>query len=124
MPSRANALKTIKVGDVIFGLGTGGQEKLLLVHDVDQAGFSARHITTQTTLRFDRNGKTRLDADGGQCTIRSTAVLPPKDHAVAIGLDQKMGSPRTYPDTKLSKAEIELLLTHGAYFKAHVLPQE
>ena len=124
MPSRASALKAIKVGDVIFGLGASGQEKLLLVHEVDQAGFSARHITTQMTFRFDQNGKTRLDADSGQCTILSTAVLPPKDHAVAIGLDQKMGSPRAYPATKLSKAEIQLLLTHGAYFKAHMLPQE
>lgn len=123
MPSRAQALNAVKVGDVIFGLGAGGQDKLLLVYKADKAGFSARHVTTQMTFRFGRDGKTRVYADGGFINIVSTARLPPDMHEVALGLDRKWAARPEYPDTILSKAEIQLLLTHKDFFKSHLLPQ-
>jgi hypothetical protein len=39
MSSRDQALGELRVGDVIFGVGAGGQEKLLLVLEVGQKGF-------------------------------------------------------------------------------------
>lgn len=123
MASRDQALGEIRVGDVIFGVGAGGQEKLLLVYEVDQKGFLARHVTTQMSFSFDRDGKTRPDADGGFVNVVSTARLPPEMYDVALGLDRKWAARPDYPETILSKAEIELLLTYAAFFRASPLPQ-
>ena len=123
MSSRDQALGELRVGDVIFGVGAGGQEKLLLVFEVGQKGFSARHVTTQMPFSFGRDGKTRVDADGGFVTIVSTARLPPEMHEVALGLDRKWAARPDYPDTVLSKAEIDLLLKYAAFFRANPLPQ-
>ncbi len=124
MSSRDQALSAVRVGDIIFGLGAGGQEKLLLVYEVDQDGVSARHVTTQMSFRFGRDGKTAVDADGGFVTIVSTARLPPEMYGVALGLDRKWAGRPDYPDTILSKAEIELLLKYAAFFRAHPLPPD
>ncbi|MBE0580999.1 hypothetical protein [Devosia sp.] len=121
MSFRDQALSAVRVGDVIFGLGAGGQEKLLLVYEVDQSGFLARHVTTQMSFRFGRDGKTSVNADGGFVTIVSTARLPQEMYEVALGLDRKWAARPEYPDTVLSKAEIELLLKHAAFFGAHPL---
>jgi hypothetical protein len=122
MPSRTQALNAIKVGDVIFGLGAGGQEKLLLVYRADSSSFSARHVTTQMTFRFGRDGRTRTYADGGYIEIVSTARLPADQYDVTLGLDRKSAARPDYPDSILSKAEITLLLTHPKFFKAQLLP--
>lgn len=124
MPSRAQALNAITVGDVIFGLGAGGQGKLLLVYKADSSGFSARHVTTQMTFRFGRDGKTRVYADGGHISIVSAARLPAELHEAALGLDRKSAARLEYPDSKLNAAEIQLLLTHVAFFKENLLPPE
>ena len=124
MSLRAQALNAVKVGDVIFGIAGGGQEKLLLVYEADDTGFWARHVTSQTTARFGRDGETRWVHDGGSCTIVSTAPLPPEQYEVAIGLDRKMRTGKVHPDFVLSKAEIQLILTHESFFKAHLLPTE
>jgi len=123
MPSRAEALEAVKVGDVIFGLGASGQEKLLLVERADANGFAARHVTTQMTFRFGRDGRTRAYADGGHVTIVSTALLPSEMSEVALGLDRKFAARPEYPDSVLSKDEVQLLLICKAFFMAHPLPQ-
>jgi hypothetical protein len=112
----------VQVGDVIFGIAAGGQEKLLLVYDADEDSFWARHVTSQTRARFGRDGETRWVEGGGSCTIVSTAALPPDLYEVAVGLDRKYAAKPQYPDSILSKAEIQLLLTHGKFFKSHLLP--
>jgi len=122
MISRAQALGLVNVGDIVFGHGAGGQDKLLLVYKTDIEGFSARHVTTQIKYRFNRSGMTRIYADGGFVKIVSTAQLPPDQLQIALELDRKMGSGVEYPDTKLSQAEIQFLLTYVAFFEAHRLP--
>lgn len=124
MPLRAKALEAVKVGDLVFGLGAGDQEKLLLVYRVDRQGFSARHVTTQMNWRFNRDGRTKVYADGGYVTIVSTAPLPPELHAVAIGLDRKFAGRPDYPDSVLTKEEIDLLLTYKKHFYADLLPMD
>ncbi|WP_323014400.1 hypothetical protein [Devosia sp.] len=124
MSSRQQALAAIKAGDVIFGLGAGSQEKLLLVYKLDEDGFSARHVTTQMPFRFGRDGKTRRHVDGDQCTVVSTAALPAEAYEIVIGLDRKMRTGKTHPDFVLSEAEVELLLTHGDFFKSCLLAPE
>ncbi|KKC33711.1 hypothetical protein WH91_07015 [Devosia psychrophila] len=116
------ALSVVKVDDVIFGLGAGGQDKLLLVYEVDDNGFSARHITTQMTFKFGRDGKTWGNATDGYVTIVSTAKLTPDMYEVALGLDRKFAARPEYPDGILTKAEIQLLLTHKRFFEARLLP--
>jgi len=124
MSSRIEALRAIQVGDLVFGLGAGGQEKLLLVYRADPSGFSARHVTTQMKFRFDRNGMTQIYSDGGYVKIVSTAALPADKRRVGIELDRKMGSNLEYPDTKLNEAEIRFLQTYRAFFESHLLPDQ
>ena len=116
------ALKDVQAGDVIFGIAAGGQEKLLFVHEADDDGFWARHILSQTRVRFGRDGMSRWAEGGGSCTIVSTAKLPPDMYAVVLGLDRKWASPPEYPDSILTKDEVQLVLNHDKFFKAHLLP--
>ncbi|AVF02492.1 hypothetical protein C4375_01295 [Devosia sp. I507] len=122
MLSRAKALSSIEVGDVIFGIAEGGQPKLLLVYEADSRGFSARHVTSQTTAKFGRDGKSTWVAGGGSCVIVSTARLPSDMYETALGLDRKWATKPEYPDTILSQAEIKLMTSHRAFFEARPLP--
>jgi hypothetical protein len=120
---RQRALDAIKVGDVIYGVSGNGNEKLILVYAASATSFFARHITSKTTAEFGRDGTTRPDASGGSCTIVSTAALPADAYQVALGLDRKLQTAKTDADHKLSKAEIELILSCGKFFRAHPLPE-
>lgn len=122
MLSRAQALEAVKVGDLIFGIAAGGQEKLLFVYEADATSFWARHVTSQTTAKFGRDGESKWVHDGGSCTIVSTARLPQEMREVAIGLDRKFAARPEYPDSILSKHEIRLVLTYDEFFKANLLP--
>ncbi|MBN9305637.1 MAG: hypothetical protein BGO82_03985 [Devosia sp. 67-54] len=122
--ARQRALGAVRIGDVIYGLSGAGNEKLLLVYDVSDDSIFARHITSQTSARFDRaDGETKSIPSGGSCRIVSTAALPASRHEIAIGLDHKMRTGKAHPDFVLSKAEIDLLLTSGDFFRAHLLPE-
>lgn len=121
--SRQESLNAIRPGDIIFGVGAGGQEKLMLVYAATPTSISARHVTTQIKVDFSRDGRSTWCEGGGNCTIHSVAQLPREQHEVALGLDRKMRSGRQLTDMKLSKAEVELLLTHTDFFKARPLPQ-
>jgi hypothetical protein len=122
MLSRRQALNQIKVGDIIYGLSGAGNGKLLLVYQADETSFRARHVTSQSWAEFGRDGKSRRIPTGGTCTIVSTAALPPEEHDVALGLDRKMRTAKEYPDGVLTEAEIQLVLNHDKFFKAHPLP--
>lgn len=122
MMSRKQALDAIKVGDIIYGIAGGGQPKLLLVYEADENGFSARHMTSQATAKFGRDGEATWTPGGGSCTIVSTAALPPEQREVAIALDRRMGSKPEYPDSRLTEDEIHLILSHKGYFEARLLP--
>lgn len=122
MSPRAQSLDGVKVGDVIFGIAAGGQEKLLLVYEADEDGFWARHVTSQTKARFGRDGETQWVEGGGSCKIVSTARLPSDLHDLAVGLDRKLAARPGYPDSILSKAEVRFVLTHDKFFKSHLLP--
>lgn len=124
MSARAQALDEVKVGDVIFGIAEGGQPKLLLVYEADEEGFSARHVTSQTSARFGRDGKSLWAPDDGSCVIVSTARLPPDMYRTALGLDRKWAAKPEYPNSILSPAEIKLMTSHRAFFEAHRLPDE
>lgn len=121
---RQAALDAVKVGDVIFGIAAGGQEKLLLVYRADENSIFARHVTSQTLVEFGRNGKSRRVPDGGSCEIISVAPLSSEDHQTALGLDRKMRTAKKYPDAVLSEAEIKLILTKSDFYRAHPLPSD
>lgn len=120
--SKNQSLDAVKTGDIIFGIAAGGQEKLLLVYNADEEGFWTRQVTSQTTAKFGRDGKSRWVEGGGSCTIVSTAQLPSDLYDLALGLDRKIAARPEYPHSKLSKDEIRLVLTHDKFFKAHLLP--
>ena len=122
--ARNLALEAVRVGDVIFGIAAGGQEKLMLVYGADKDSISARHVTSQTTVEFGRDGRSRHCEGGGSCTILSTAKLPPDDYRVVIALDRKMRTGKAYPDFVLTQDEIQLILTYDRFFKSHPLPRD
>ena len=124
MSARAQALRSVKVGDLVFGLGPGGQKMLLLVYDADDTSFLARNVTTQLAFKFGRDGNAPGLVNRETCLIISTAKLPPDMHDVAVGLDRKCGSKIEYPGTVLSQAEIQLLLTDSEFFMARPLPED
>jgi hypothetical protein len=121
--ARSRVLDTVKAGDVIFGIGEGGQEKLLFVYRTNESRIFARLVTSQTKYEFGRDGKSRRTWDGSSCSIASTAALSAEDYEVAIGLDRKMQRAKELTDLRLSKAEINLLLTVHDFFKARPLPE-
>lgn len=121
--SRQESLNAVRPGDVIFGVGAGGQEKLMLVYAATPSSISARHVTTQIKIEFSRDGRSTWCEGGGSCTIHSVAQLPREQLDAALGLDRKMRSGRQLTDLKLSKAEVELLLIHSDFFKARPLPE-
>lgn len=120
--SRQEILGAIEPGDVIFGVGAGGQEKLMLVYAATPSSISARHVTTQIRVEFSRDGRSIWCEGGGSCTIISAAPLPPKQRDVVVGLDRKMRSAQLR-ELRLSKAEVQLLLTHHDFFKARPIPE-
>ncbi len=120
--SELPALRNVKVGDIIFGIAAGGQPKLLLVYEAGKTEFWTRHVTSQTRVRFGRDGQSRWAEGGGTCNIVSTAKLPPEMYEVAVGLDRKFAAQPEYPNSKLTKDEIQFVLNHDKFFKAHLLP--
>jgi len=122
--ARQRALEAIKVGDVLYGVSDSGQEKLLIVCGATKDGFLARHITSQTSAEFGRDGKSVPIPAGGTCTIVSTAALPPVDYQTAVGLDQRMRTAKELTDYRLTGAEKRLILSYGDYFKARPLPAD
>ena len=121
MMPRSQALAAIVVGDLIYGLRDDGRTDLLLVYEADTT-LSARNVPNQATYKFGRDGEGRRIQDGRACTIVSTAVLPPEEYRVAIGLDRRMGSNPEYPDTRLTEDEVQLILTYDKFFEKHLLP--
>lgn len=121
--TRDHILDAIKQGDVIYGIAAGGQEKLMLVYKTTPSAIFARHVTTQTTVEFDRDGRSRRCEGGGSCTIVSAAPLPAEQYDVVLGLDRKMQEAKEPSDFRLTKSEVQLLLTKGDFFLSHPLPE-
>jgi hypothetical protein len=124
LSARQRALDAIKVGDVVYGISGNGNGKLLLVYESSDDSFFARHITSQTSAKFRRDGVTVRVPTGGSCTIYSTAGLPDDQYQVAIGLDRKTRAGKKYPDFVLSEDEKRLILSYDDFYKAHPLPGE
>ena len=122
--ARQRALDAIQVGDVIYGVSGDGNEKLLLVLEANEDGFLARHITSNTSAEFGRDGVTRPIPDAGSCTIVSTAALPADQYKIALELDHKVQTKARDAGYNLTKAEIRLILTYGDFFRAHPLPDK
>lgn len=122
-PTRDRILSAIKEGDVIFGIAAGGQEKLMLVYKTTSDTIYARHVTTQTKVEFRRDGSSRQCEGGGSCTIVSAAPLPPSEYKIVRGLDRKMREAKELTDLRLSKAEIQLLLTKTDFYLSRPLPE-
>lgn len=121
--ARRVALDGINVGDVIYGIAGGGQQKILLVVESDARHIVARHITSQGTVEFDRDGFSIRAPNRGSCRITSTAALPLAERETAVGLDRKMRTARQHPDFVLNESEKRLILTGPAFFEAHPLPE-
>lgn len=122
MTSKFQALQAIATGDLIYGLGDDGRQDLLFVYNTNSTNFWARNILNESTYTFSRDGKGRRPEDGRQCNIVSTAALPPELYEVAIRLDRKLGSKPEYPDSRLTKDEIQLIITHKGFYEARLLP--
>ena len=95
----------------------------MLVYKATPSAIFARHVTTQTMVEFGRDGRSRRCEGGGSCTIVSAARLPAEAHDVVLSLDRKMREATELSDFRLTKAEIQLLLTKGEFFLSRPLPE-
>jgi hypothetical protein len=119
--SRKRKLKAVEPGDVVFGFGAGGQPKLLLVVKATKAKIVARHVTSQLTFEFDRDGRTGKMKGGGSVEIASVRPLPRDAYGIVLGLDRKMRLGQFPDGFLLSQDERKLLLRMDEYFMARPL---
>jgi hypothetical protein len=122
--SRLQKLKALESGDVIFGIDAGGRGKVLLVIEASKSNFVARHVTSQATVRFGRDGHSKKIKGGGSCTIVSTRPLPAKEYGIVLGLDRKCRLGQFPDGHMLNQDEINLILKLDDYFKARPLVDE
>lgn len=122
MATRREALARVKTNDVIYGVTKSGQQKLLLVREVERSRIRTRHVTTGENIDFDRDGQSLPEGRKETCRITSTVSLAQRDYNTIIGLDHKLRTAKALTDLRLSKAEIALLLTVHDFFDAHSLP--
>lgn len=121
--SRSKVLASIEAGDVIFGIAVGGQEKLMLVYKTSPTKIFARHVTSQTRVEFDRDGRSTHCEGGGSCTILSAAPLPPDRYDVVVGLDRKTRLLHSLDQLRLTDEEKRLLLEIDEFYRAWPLPE-
>jgi hypothetical protein len=122
--TNAGAIAAIRAGDVIYARSSSGQQKLLLVYEVDQKKILTRHVPTQERIAFGPDGISRPSGKKEKCRIVSTAPLSRNEYEITLGLDRKMRTARKLDDLRLSKQEIRLLLDVHNYFEAHPLPSD
>ncbi len=91
-----------------------------MVYEAVAETFWTRHVTSQTTARFGRDGK----SSGGRWWIMHHRLDGPLHRrCVPLRSDWIASSRRPdYPDSIMSKAEVQLVLTHDKFFKQRLLP--
>jgi hypothetical protein len=121
---RDQVLRAVEQGDILFAKANDGSSKLVLVYKATETSISARLITSQTLVEFDRTGQS-IHVDGEYtCKIVSASPLPIHEYHVALGLDRKMRLSHWASDVRLSEDEKQLLLTMDEYFATRQLPEE
>jgi hypothetical protein len=110
-----SALRTLSIGDIFHATAGNSASLLCVVTSVAETTISARRITSQSDLKFDREaGVCDRGADYG--VIDSIATLPDWAEQALRGLDQRWGAGG---DTKLTEPERRALLFVGQFYAAN-----
>lgn len=118
--TRANALATVRSGDIVHGESERGVSLLLPVLDVDEQSTYARRLLTGGNKIFSRN-----TGMGDRCCIDSIASLPTGLDDIVLNLDRRHHSPTTTEaEVRLTRPEKDALLFIADFYPANPLPKE
>jgi hypothetical protein len=116
---RRTALMALVEGSVFHATTSNGASCICLVTLIANGQISARRITPQEQLVFDReSGLAEIGDDSVVCTIDSIAPLPTDIHEVLLQLDRRYG---VGDDLRLRREEIDALLFVDPFWTARPL---
>jgi hypothetical protein len=111
-------ISRLAVGDIFHADTSSGDGASLicLVMSVSETIISARTVTSQYHLEFDR--RTGIGKWGGDsvCRINSVTPLPLEHHNTMLGLDRKMRLERDPERFKLCEAEKKALIYAAKHY--------
>ena len=98
MATRAEKLKSLKVGDIINVFATGGARIYCLLQSVGQTTFQAKTMTTHLDLVFNRETGVGKRSDGKTVWyVQSGAPFPEHLREVIFGHYEKHNPQNTLP---------------------------
>lgn len=124
MIDRKSALNRLVVGDIFYATAEGAP-LVSLVTSITGTTIHARTMTTQYSLKFDRQtgkGELKGEVRAVPCTIDSIAPLPIDIHNVMLGLDRKSRLEWKEERIKLNEDEKRALLFLDSHYEANPLP--
>lgn len=109
--TRRTLLHRLVVGDIFHAATPNGASLICLVTRLTKIRVEARVVTTQKTVRIDRNtGLGRLGAEAVACAVDSVAPLPIAIHNEMLGIDRKFRLAQSDEDVKLTSSEKDALI--------------
>ncbi len=112
----------LKPGDIFYArypAMVGEGRAICLVIETCVTTVTARTVTTQMTVDFDRKTLTgrQKGSEGGGFIVTSTKPLPDSIHALMLELDHKFDPNNPMRDPKLSRAQIDALAFAAEHYK-------
>jgi hypothetical protein len=132
MADRKTLLANLSVGDIFHAECPSGATCICLVLALDAAAIQARRVTTQESLKFDRQTGIEKRPEGQElAVISSVTALPAEINDVLLKLDQKYGAlmgmdeKSRFADPerlRLTDAEKRALLFVESHYSSNRLP--
>ena len=120
MTDRKILLGRLMVGDLFHATGPTGASLICLTVAITPTTIQARRITTQETLKFDR--QTGVECDDRPSRIDSIAPLPPPILNTLLELDRRYGLQQSPEQGRLTDSEIHALGTYaGPHYASNPL---
>jgi hypothetical protein len=114
-------LDRLLVGDIFHATAEDGPSLICLVEAVTDRLITARTVTHQLRLDFDRASGTAHWGPSVVCTIDSVQPLPPTIFGIVLGMDRKYRLANCEGDARLEDDEKEALLFLDTFYRSHPL---
>ena len=118
----SESFQTLQVGDIFHacydGVGKHTGSAICLVTHVDKDTITARTVTTQWQLIFDRKTLIGQCGDGEKpFVVDSTKKLPDNVYNIMLELDWKFNPTNPIREGKLTRAQIDALLFLSTHYR-------
>jgi hypothetical protein len=132
MADHKNSIASLVPGTVFHAAAPNGASLICLVLSVNDTTITARRVTTQEHIEFDRHtGEAEVGDKRIPCVIDSVAPLPADIHNTFLEMDRKyrelmaMDEESRFADLerlKLTAAEHDALLFVASHYPSNPLP--